>query len=212
MSRAAPVEHNLVAFDTNVVPVTLKPVPADVVSDRSAKRQARHHHALAAGHGQEFYSSARSALEYRHSLQLPGQADAFGSQCTLQLLFAHLAAPLRGTVANAVAIGMLLKIGCALFIVAQDEASVFCRAATVGVVVGRRWLSVVPEHLARGCFDDLPQPWSDVGQTQVLAMRRVAEVEAIECMAAAEVHGIGARRDRHGLQSFVRFKCAGLTR
>ncbi len=41
-------------------------------------------------------------------------------------------------------------------------------------------------------------------------MGGVAEIKTLERMTAAEVHGIGSRGHRHGLQRFVRLEVSGL--
>src|SRR5215472_3842281 len=90
--------------------------------------------------------------------------------------------------------------------------SIFCRAAAVGMVISRCRLAVVPQHFAGGCFDDLSKPWSDLGESQDLAMCRVTKVETIEGMPAAEMYRVRAYRHRHGFQSLIGLECAGLAR
>src|SRR5271157_5522133 len=52
----------------------------------------------------------------------------------------------------------------------------------------------------------------NAGNAQVLAMRGVAELESVERVPAAEMHGEGARGHSHRLQCFVGLEVASLAR
>lgn len=52
----------------------------------------------------------------------------------------------------------------------------------------------------------------DPGKAEVLAVRGIAELKAIHGMAAAKMHGKGARGHGHRLQGFVGLEVSGLAR
>ena len=157
----------------------------------------------AAGDAQKLHASAGRAMQNGHRTQGAGNNDAISRESALQLALGNLGAPLGAAVAHAVLIGVLDQKRRARLIVAENEVPVLGGASAVGVIVGGRRFAVVPEDFARGCVGDAAQMGINAGDAQVLAMRGVAEVESFQGVAAAKVHRVGARRNRHGLQRLI---------
>ena len=84
--------------------------------------------------------------------------SAASARCSSRLVTSlrHCVPPLRTQYVSE----CCFRYGARGLVVAQDEAAVFGGAAAVGVVVGRRGLAVVPQHLAGGVRQRSCASWS----------------------------------------------------
>src|ERR1019366_6535289 len=142
-------------------------------------------------------------MQNGYGAQYARNNEAISRESALQFTLGNLGAPLGAAVANAVLIGMLHQKWGRGLIVAENKVPVLGRAPAVGVIVSGRRLAVVPENFAYGRLRDAAQMGVNAGYAQVLAMGGVAEVESFQGMAAAKMHRVSRRRNRHGLQRLV---------
>src|SRR5215470_9744632 len=83
------------------------------------------------------------------------------------------------------------------------------RPATILVIVRGGRQPLIPQKLAACGCDRRPDRRGWPGENQVLAVRVVAEVEALACMARPELRCVSSHRHGHGLQTFqIREACA----
>src|ERR1019366_1817871 len=203
VSGAAAMKGKAVACVAHVVPVALHAVPSNVAADGRAKSQRWYGDAAVAGDAQKLDAPAGRAMQNGHYTQGARDHDAIGRESTLQLALRNLCTPLGTPVAQAVLIGVLHQKWGGGLIVAQNKAPVLGSAAAVGVIVSGRRFAVVPENFAYGGLGDAAQMGVNSGYAQVLAMGGVAEVKSFQGMAAAKVHRVSTRRNRHGLQRLL---------
>src|SRR5271165_187073 len=206
------MKRDNVAFVADVIEIALEAFPSNVPPNRGAKVESRYGDTSAACHTQKLHPLTRRSVQHRDGAQRAGNNDAFSRQRSLQLVLRNFSTPLHAAVTQAILVRMSVKVWRARLVVAKNETSVFACASAVGGIVSGRRLTVVPEDFSSARFCDLAEVRVDARDAQVLAMRGVAELEAVERVAAAEVDGKGARRYRHGFEGLVGLEIGGLAR